>query len=92
VTVTVTSITPAPRWWIDSKVACDRSNLRPVHSAGPQSVTVASTNAPAGPVILTRVPHFSSRLASVSSAGSKTVPHAVRRPANPGPYHDAFPD
>jgi DNA-binding SARP family transcriptional activator len=66
-------------------VARERSKRRPVHSAGPQSVTVASTVLPPGPVICTRVPQRSSLVASVSSSGSKRWPQAVVGPPNPRP-------
>ena len=60
-----TGITPVDSGAMALNTAADRSNRRPAHSAGPQSVTVASTVRPVGPVMRTTVPQRSSRVARV---------------------------
>jgi hypothetical protein len=88
---TRTRATPERSMSIASAAPRDRSMMRSGLN-GPRSVIRTSTLRPLVTFVTrTRVPNGSVRWAAVNWAGSNTSPLAVRRPANPGPYHDARP-
>src|SRR5690606_37418201 len=86
-----TRATPEPTMPTASAPARERSMTRPGLN-GPRSLMRTTTERPLSSLTTrTRVLKGSVLCAAVSWLGSKISPLAVRRPANPGPYHDAIP-
>jgi len=87
--VTCTLPTPFPVSPICSAAPCDRSSERP-RTNGPRSLIRTTTDLPvSGFLTLTCEPSGSILDAAVIPSGLKLSPLLVRRPAKPGPYHEA---
>jgi hypothetical protein len=88
--VTLTLATPSWATPIRLAAASDRSRLRPLTN-GPRSLTLTTTELPVERLV-TRIrdPRGKVLDAAVKLCSLKTSPLVVRRPLNPGPYHEAL--
>jgi len=87
--VTFTRPTPFAVRPIFCAAPCERSRLRP-RTNGPRSLMRTLTERPFETLVTcTTEPSGSVLEAAVSWLGSNRSPLDVRRPANPGPYHEA---
>jgi len=87
---TLTSATPTWTTPIRRAAASDRSRLRPL-TEGPRSSILTTTERPVWRLVTrTRDPSGKVLDAAVKRCSLKTSPLVVRRPSNPGPYHETL--